>query len=237
LRDIGIDVWRLRPAPGRQTAGVNAASPLEESVPDESLRVDHALGETAPKESAPKESAPKESAPKESEPTESAPKKSGPRDEPIDVPSVDSPTPDTAEAAPSIRLRFGYARLGPGACLYDETLANIHQQFVRDLLSACEALRSETGSGSEGPRFSLGEFRWPILDSGGSPERALAAFFDKQSEGATDRWMLITERVLEDIQDLIDTEAQIVVIPPISELAGNATLKRELWERLKQVLG
>ena len=129
----------------------------------------------------------------------------------------------------TLRFDFNYLKSPPAMCLYDENLKGDHLQFLRDLLGACAYL-----SNSGKLEFSGGEFHWPITGSGGSPERALAAFFKKHEINKENQWLLVSENVMKLIGERLELNARVLEIPTIGRLAGDASLKRQLWERLKQ---
>jgi DNA polymerase III psi subunit len=81
----------------------------------------------------------------------------------------------------------------------------------------------------------MGEFRWPILDSGGSPERALHAFFDKLDLGQDKHCVLVTDEVLANIEPMLSLEAKVIEMPAVSQIASDAGLKKKLWARLQQI--
>jgi len=157
--------------------------------------------------------------------------------------------PKTADA-PSVRLHFHYVKTENGICLHAEKLAQSHHQFIRDLVGACANLhkrrtadrpaevsqdRLSQEPGAQG-QFFQGEFNWPILDSGGSPERALDTFFAKHEIGKPTDWVLATDEVLAVVEGMLRLDAEIISIRKIDHLASDAASKRELWTRLKRIL-
>lgn len=104
------------------------------------------------------------------------------------------------------------------------------KHFVADLLFS-QQWRHGTDSAA---KTVISEFKWPVTDNPGTPERALRAFADRYQLGALQsRLLLCTAATLAELTAWITLpEQSYVLIPELPELMSNANAKRVLWQRL-----
>jgi len=103
-------------------------------------------------------------------------------------------------------------------------------RLVKDVLVFGDWVRGHGAS-----HVAQGDFRWPqLLDSGGTPERALAVFLDKHLS-APSSWLGLTAEVAPSIAPwLNDLHVEVLELPLLRNHIGDAATKKSIWQRLKQ---
>ena len=88
-------------------------------------------------------------------------------------------------------------------------------------------LKAETGGGQD-----RGDFRWPqLVDTSGSPLRALRAFFAKHA--TPEAWVGITGEALPQLSPWLDElQLRAVELPALDRNIGDAATKKEIWQKL-----
>ena len=81
-------------------------------------------------------------------------------------------------------------------------------------------------------RLKPAHFQWPqLLDSKGSPQRALAAFVERSTSTST-RWVLTSKGPLEQLRPWLTLPGEVVELPPPATLMQQSPEKAALWRRL-----
>lgn len=102
------------------------------------------------------------------------------------------------------------------------------RHFVGDLI-----LSQQWRQGAQAAaKTALSEFRWPLTDNPGTPERALLAFMDKFKIGADQpRLLLCSAAVSAQLTTwIVLPEESYLSIPELPELMADAEAKKAFWQ-------
>jgi hypothetical protein len=222
LADMGIDVWYLRQANGTSLTAAETA----QTDPTDFAQSANASGLAAVK-SALQEASP------QAEQSKTVPSKTVP---PKTATQTLAPTPphapseqsgDSATIAPMhLHLMHNDAAL----VLSQEPLVAELRHFVADILLSQQQRQDAATS----TKAVVGEFKWPLTDNPGTPERALLAFMDKFKVGPDQpRLLLCTEAILAQLTSWTVVPAQsYMLMPELSQLMVSADAKRDFWQAI-----
>jgi hypothetical protein len=114
--------------------------------------------------------------------------------------------------------------------LSQEPLVAELRHFVADILLSQQQRQDAATS----TKAVVGEFKWPLTDNPGTPERALLAFMDKFKVGPDQpRLLLCTEAILAQLTSWTVVPAQsYMLMPELSQLMVSADAKRDLWQAI-----
>ena len=84
-------------------------------------------------------------------------------------------------------------------------------------------------------KTAQGEFVWPqLLDTGGTPERALGVFVEKHLSQA-DGWLALTDDVAAQVGSWLSRlDVAWLALPALQGQADDVATKKALWQSLKQ---
>lgn len=157
---------------------------------------------------------------------------------------------ETVEASPAVDpLAFAWIKGAFGMLLISPGAQGSALQLAKDVVVYADWLHrqnSQTQSEvdknsvvSQSTQPAVGDFRWPqLLDSGGTPARSLAAFFEKHlGEQALDvpRWLVAEADVVAQITPWLPEQLhQLVEVPQITGQLCNAAEKKRIWSSLQK---
>ncbi|MEM7097130.1 MAG: hypothetical protein AAF541_02650 [Pseudomonadota bacterium] len=222
LNDLGISVWRSRGDEGAsvQTERVYARAQIQPPYDPESPDLVEG-GSTNPAAQALAAIA--------------QPSDEFVREEPYSVGSRDDRVADAIDAPAAAvvaqPIAFDWTRMGHAVLLHEPIHDPALNQFCRDLLLAVNWIVVAKEAPNTG-KVSRGEFRWPQLEnSSGSPERVLAAWWDKHVvQPAT---VIAQTGVIEQLQAWHAFDKNVVQeIQALDQMMGQPELKRVLWQQL-----
>ena len=216
LADMGIDVWYLRQANGTSLAAAETA----QTAPNDFARSANASGLAAVK------SALQEASPQALQPETVLPKTATQTLAPT-PPAPSEQSGDSATIAPMhLHLMHNDAAL----VLSQEPLVAGLRHFVADILLSQQQRQDAATS----TKAVVGEFKWPLTDNPGTPERALLAFMDKFKVGLEQpRLLLCTEAILAQLTSWTVVPAQsYMLMPELSQLMVSADAKRDFWQAI-----
>ncbi|MDA1076913.1 MAG: hypothetical protein O3A63_19515 [Proteobacteria bacterium] len=105
----------------------------------------------------------------------------------------------------------------------------------RELRFAQDIVCAASGTWSQAP--SKLNFDWPQRIGGrvvsGDRTRAVCAFVEKQLQNVKGTVVLVTDDLAQNVQSLSD-RSQIVVLPPLKQLAGDIDAKKRLWLQIQK---
>ena len=103
-------------------------------------------------------------------------------------------------------------------------------QLVRDIVVFGDWVRNHR----EAPNLTKGDFEWPqLLDTEGTPARALAVFVDKHwpQQGA---WIALAAEVQPSVSKWLENVPVTVIdLPAVQASIRDAALKKTIWQTLK----
>jgi len=170
------------------------------------------------------------------------------------LPETESPQPTPEPTVPSEALPAAVSEAPPAAVIvefcwlkhdsglvaYPLTADAAAVQVLKDILSYGAWVNSR-GEASLKARPAQGDFRWPqLVESSGTPLRALAAFYDKHfAEQAA--WILLTAEVAPMLQPWLQELAEtlpikLVELPALHLSVSDPASKKQIWQILHQSL-
>ncbi len=158
----------------------------------------------------------------------------GGADTPADVApaAAATPPPSTAEAAPPAAsaeiIEFTWVKGASGLVVHTLSGDAATLTLLKDVVRFGDwTLKAELGSGGD-----RGDFRWPqLVDTSGSPLRALRAFFAKHHD--SEAWVGITAEALPQLAPWLgELEIRVIELPALDRNIGDAATKKEIWQRL-----
>ena len=220
LQDMGIDVFSTRRA-----EPVDAA---QASMPGPSSAAQAALAEakiTAQSAVTAKTQAPAAETNKSVEGT------------PVEVTQTDvmpSSVASSSGASTQSQVRIELTVVGAASLVYlsPSALSNVEMRFLQDLAGAIHWV---------GKRIALtdkvhsSEFRWPIVEATGTPERTVAVFCEKHRLFETTTTVLASPEALTQLSPWIKGDTgHWLPIDELVQAAANGDAKKALWQRVLQ---
>jgi hypothetical protein len=221
LADMGVDVWYLRQANGTSLAAAETAQTGPTDFPQSA----NASGLAAVK-SALQEASPQAVLSKTVQ-SKTVPPKTATQTLAATPPAPSVQAGDSATVAPMhLHLMHNDAVL----VLSQEPLVAELRHFVADILLSQQQRQDAATS----TKAVAGEFKWPLTDNPGTPERALLAFMDKFKVGPEQpRLLLCTEATLAQLTSWTVVPAQsYMLMPELSQLMVSADAKRDFWQAI-----
>jgi hypothetical protein len=170
----------------------------------------------------------------------------------VDRPSIDSATDSasapTTAAAPVTpveevdkldkmdnvdkvdRVEFTWVKGRSGMVLSNLNPDEAALQLIRDIVVYGDWAREH----GEAAMLSKGDFQWPqLLDTGGTPVRALAVFVEKHWSGQTP-WIAITAEVQSSVAHWFENiPVKVIELPAVKPSIRDAAMKKTIWQSLK----
>ena len=105
-------------------------------------------------------------------------------------------------------------------------------KFLQDLASAVHWARSRSGLED---KLRNAEFRWPIVEAAGTPERAVAVFCQKHQMLTGEMPVLITPAAQAALTPWISAEtSHWIIIDTLAEASSQGAAKKILWQDVMQ---
>ena len=221
LADMGIDVWYLRQANGTSLTLAETAQTDSTDFPQSGNASGLAAVKSALQEASPQAEQSK------TVPSKTVPPKTATQTLAPTPPAPSEQAGDFATIAPMhLHLMHNDAAL----VLSQEPLVAELRHFVADILLSQQQRQDAATS----TKAVAGEFKWPLTDNPGTPERALLAFMDKFKVGPEQpRLLLCTEATLAQLTSWTVVPAQsYMLMPELSELMVSADAKRDFWQAI-----
>ncbi|MEL0047191.1 MAG: hypothetical protein VW867_00950 [Gammaproteobacteria bacterium] len=114
----------------------------------------------------------------------------------------------------------------------DGPLSDLELRFLQDLAGALH--QAATGTPLQ-DRVRLSDFRWPIVETSGTPERAVAVFCEKHRMLASGTAVVGSAKGLETLRQWLgDNTSHWVAVDALAQTAARGESKRALWTQLVQ---
>ena len=133
-------------------------------------------------------------------------------------------------AAKIDRVEFTWVKGRSGMVLCQLNPDAAALQLIRDIVVFGDWVREQ----GEASSLSKGDFQWPqLLDTGGTPARALAVFIDKHWPQQS-AWIAVTSEVQSSVTPwFANTSVHVIELPAIGQSVRDAALKKTIWQNLK----
>ena len=212
LQDMGIDVFTAR------------RSAVAERSDTQALTEETALSPIPRSSAVPSLSAKASSAPT---PLEGPTLASGPS-------TTQATVGRDSQADTFVRIELNVVATPTLIHLSENRLSAQELRFLQDLAGALHWARTRSAL-EEKPHNS--EFRWPIVEASGTPERAIAVFFQKHQILSGEIAVLITPGAQAILSPWIKDEAcHWIAVETLSGTSSNGDAKRALWLQAMQSL-
>ena len=139
----------------------------------------------------------------------------------------------SAEPAHQTRIELNIVAAASLVHIGVAALSNQELMFLQDLASAAHWARTRSALES---RLRNTDFRWPIVEANGTPERAVAMFCHKYQmlTGATA--VIITPEAHAVLEPWLSSQdiAHWITLETLSGASSHGDNKKELWQRVMQ---
>ncbi len=155
---------------------------------------------------------------------EPAPVRAEPQLPPPAEPAGAAPEPAAAQL-----IEFIWVKGASGMLLNDLASDAATIRLLKDMVRYGDWVGGHQGAPQQG------DFRWPqLVDTSGSPERALAAFVGKHlPEGG---WLAMTPGVLSQLEPWLEgLGVKVLALAPLTRSLGDAAVKKEIWQQFKSL--
>ena len=159
-----------------------------------------------------------------------------PPDIPPNIPEAREPSQDAAESSSvsSVRIELNVVATSSMVHLGEVPLSAQELRFLQDLASALHWARARSALND---KLHNTEFRWPIVEAAGTPERAVAVFCQKHQMLSGETPVLITPATQAALTPWISAEtSHWIPIETLGEVSGQGAAKRALWQQVMQRL-
>lgn len=149
---------------------------------------------------------------------------------PDETPSVvQRETPDVEVGPVAEPIAFSWVRSATGMVATSVDVDRTVVGLLKDIL-----VFGDWARGNEITKAVQGDFRWPqLLDSGGTPARALAVFVDKHLTSKS-AWLVLTSEVAPSVAPWLEgVGLEVIVVPELRGKIGDAAIKKSIWQSLK----
>lgn len=235
LQDMGIDVFFSRQAVNDSQAASVAQpqipvprQPLEQAQTRPVAAADVMAQQPSPASAA-------RAALAQSEPPQSAPEQqagamsgAGPDPSPADTGSRANP----ARAETGLTIELSFVATPSLVWVGDGPLSELELRFLQDLAAAL--YQTATGASLK-DRVRNSDFRWPIVEASGTPERAVTVFCEKHRMLLPGTAVIGTVKSLETLKTwLSDHTNHWLPVNGLAQTAAQGESKRALWTQLVQ---
>lgn len=156
---------------------------------------------------------------------------------PPNIPEAGEPSQDAAESSSvsSLRIELNVVATSSMVHLGEVPLSAQELRFLQDLASALHWARAHSALND---KLRNTEFRWPIVEAAGTPERAVAVFCQKHQMLSGEMPVLITPAAQAALTPWISAEtSHWIVVETLSDVSSQGVAKRALWQQVMQCLG
>lgn len=214
LQDMGIDVFTTRRTPVDAPLG-------RQALTEKTVLPTVSLPGAAP---SPNAGASPTSTPVEDPVPASVPP-------PVSAPVTDGGDPQTGT---QVRIDLNVVATSGLIHLGEKPLSAQELRFLQDLAGALHWARTRSGLDE---RVRNSEFRWPIVEATGTPERAIAVFCQKHQLLSGEIAVLITPGAQAILTPWINDEASHwISVETLGEASSSGDAKRALWLQAMQSL-
>ena len=157
-----------------------------------------------------------------------------PPDIPPNIPEAGESSQDAAESSrvSTVRIELNVVATSSMVHLGEVPLSAQELKFLQDLASAVHWARSRSGLED---KLRNAEFRWPIVEAAGTPERAVAVFCQKHQMLTGEMPVLITPAAQAALTPWISAEtSHWIIIDTLAEASSQGAAKKKLWQDVMQ---
>ena len=144
------------------------------------------------------------------------------------------PSREAAESSidSAVRIDLNVVATSSMVHLGEVPLSAQELKFLQDLASAVHWARSRSGLED---KLRNAEFRWPIVEAAGTPERAVAVFCQKHQMLTGEMPVLITPAAQAALTPWISAEtSHWIIIDTLAEASSQGAAKKNLWQDVMQ---
>ena len=144
------------------------------------------------------------------------------------------PSQEAAESSidSAVRIDLNVVATSSMVHLGEVPLSAQELKFLQDLAGAVHWARSRSGLED---KLRNAEFRWPIVEAAGTPERAVAVFCQKHQMLTGEMPVLITPAAQAALAPWISAEtSHWIIIDTLAEASSQGAAKKTLWQDVMQ---
>lgn len=116
----------------------------------------------------------------------------------------------------------------------DGPLSDLELRFLQDLAAALH--QATTGARLKEPVHNS-DFRWPIVEASGTPERAVSVFCEKHQMLSPNTAVIGSTKAMETLKKWLgDNASHWLTVDALAQTAARGESKRALWQQLLEHL-
>jgi hypothetical protein len=238
LQDMGIDVFFSRQAVSDTQTQLASQPPVQSQPPEYSQSTGQAearpaataeTGAQQPSPASAARAALAQSAPTPNQQTETM---SGAGPNPSSIETVSGTNAAQVETGLTIELSF--VATPSLVWVGDGPLSDLELRFLQDLAAALH--QATTGARLKEP-VRNSDFRWPIVEASGTPERAVTVFCEKHQMLSPNTAVIGSTKATETLKKWLgDNASHWLTVDALAQTAARGESKRALWQRLLEHL-
>ena len=238
LQDMGIDVFFSRQAVSDTQTQLASQPPMQSQPPEYSQSTGQAearpaataeTGAQQPSPASAARAALAQSAPTPNQQTETM---SGAGPNPSSIETVSGTNAAQVETGLTIELSF--VATPSLVWVGDGPLSDLELRFLQDLTAALH--QATTGARLKEP-VRNSDFRWPIVEASGTPERAVTVFCEKHQMLSPNTAVIGSTKATETLKKWLgDNASHWLTVDALAQTAARGESKRALWQRLLEHL-
>jgi hypothetical protein len=234
LQDMGIDVFFSRQAVSDIQTQLASQPPVQSQPPGYSQSTGQAqarpaataeTGAQQPSPASAARAALAQSAPTPNQQTEAM---SGAGPNPSSIETVSGTNAAQVETGLTIELSF--VATPSLVWVGDGPLSDLELRFLQDLTAALH--QATTGARLKEPVHNS-DFRWPIVEASGTPERAVTVFCEKHQMLSPNTAVIGSTKATETLKRWLgDNASHWLTVDALAQTAARGESKRALWKQL-----
>jgi hypothetical protein len=238
LQDMGIDVFSSRQAVKDSKNQSASQPPMHSQPPGQSQPTGQTqarpvttaeAGAQQPSPASAARAALAQSAPTPNQQTETM---SGAGPNPSSIETVSGTNAAQVETGLTIELSF--VATPSLVWVGDGPLSDLELRFLQDLAAALH--QATTGARLKEP-VRNSDFRWPIVEASGTPERAVTLFCEKHQMLSPNTAVIGSTKATETLKKWLgDNASHWLTVDALAQTAARGESKRALWQRLLEHL-
>ena len=241
LQDMGIDVFFSRQAVSDTQTQLASQPSVQSQPPGHSQSTGQAqarpaataeTGAQQPSPASAARAALAQSAPTSPTPNQQTEAMSGTGPNPSSIETVSGTNAAQVETGLTIELSF--VATPSLVWVGDGPLSDLELRFLQDLAAALH--QATTGARLKEPVHNS-DFRWPIVEASGTPERAVTVFCEKHQMLSPNTAVIGSTKATETLKKWLgDNASHWLTVDALAQTAARGESKRVLWQQLLEYL-
>ena len=140
----------------------------------------------------------------------------------------------TAQVETGLTIELSFVATPSLVWIGDGPLSDLELRFLQDLAAALH--QAITGARLKEPVHNS-DFRWPIVEASGTPERAVTVFCEKHQMLSPNTAVIGSTKATETLKKWLgDNTSHLLAVDALAQTAARGESKRALWQQLLEHL-